>query len=327
MQKDEEYEITKMTETSRIELEYRFEYNGLKIADVAYIDDDELLCVFEICNTHKTCSDDRPEPWFEINAETLISIANDNSLTSLQIPCIRCEKCDDCIEKEKIKDCMIFNCGLCKKKLILIKLKISTTPAQKKKWISLLNLIQIINPSLIDFQSVLNIDNSYCINITHSITKQIINYHLKRDYISIYLDIYNNNEMVINKIKEWLNEYPNKIEDVKKWAINHKYLKGLLFMIFSQLTEINYETKIQNNINDEKEFILWLNSFDNKLYSLTNGCIWFDWKLDNVTNWLKSNGIFNRCLKCNCINSYSKGKVCCTNKYCFKYHVLHPNVI
>jgi competence CoiA-like predicted nuclease/uncharacterized protein YkuJ len=107
--KDEEYEITKMTETSRIELEYRFEYNGLKIADVGYIDDDELLCVFEICNTHKTCSDDRPEPWFEINAETLISIANDNSLTSLQIPCIRCKKCDDCIEiyNANLKDCDI----------------------------------------------------------------------------------------------------------------------------------------------------------------------------------------------------------------------------
>ena len=98
-----------MTETSRIELEYRFEYNGLKIADVGYIDDDELLCVFEICNTHKTCSDDRPEPWFEINAETLISIANDNSLTSLQIPCIRCKKCDDCIEiyNANLKDCDI----------------------------------------------------------------------------------------------------------------------------------------------------------------------------------------------------------------------------
>lgn len=106
-EKNEGYEITKMTETSRIELEHRFEYNGLKIADVAYIDDDELLCVFEICNTHKTCSDNRPEPWFEISAETLISIANDNSLTSLQIPCIRCEKCDDCIETQNanLKDC------------------------------------------------------------------------------------------------------------------------------------------------------------------------------------------------------------------------------
>ena len=99
--KNEEYEILEMTESSKIELEYRFEYNGTKIADVAYIDDNEILCIFEICNTHKTRSEKRPEPWFEIDAENLIRLANDDNLNSLQIPCIRCEKCDDCIEKEK----------------------------------------------------------------------------------------------------------------------------------------------------------------------------------------------------------------------------------
>jgi len=99
--KNEEFEIPEISETSTIQLEYRFEYNGLKIADVSYIDDGDIVCIFEICNTHKTCSENRPEPWFEINAETLIKLANDNSLTTLQIPCIRCEKCNDCIEKEK----------------------------------------------------------------------------------------------------------------------------------------------------------------------------------------------------------------------------------
>ena len=98
---NEEFEIPEISETSTIQLEYRFEYNGLKIADVAYIDDSDIVCIFEICNTHKTCSENRPEPWFEIKAETLIRIANDSSLTSLQIPCMRCEKCNDCIEKEK----------------------------------------------------------------------------------------------------------------------------------------------------------------------------------------------------------------------------------
>ena len=116
--KNEEFEtIPEITEGSVIELEYRFEYNGVKIADVAYIDDGELLCIFEICNTHKTDSENRPEPWFEIDAETLIKMANDNSLTSLQIPCMRCEKCDACIEKENenLKD---YNIG----KYIRIKL-------------------------------------------------------------------------------------------------------------------------------------------------------------------------------------------------------------
>jgi uncharacterized protein YkuJ len=101
--KNEEFEIPEICELSFIEIEYRFEYNGVKIADVAYIDNGELFCIFEICYTHKTCSENRPEPWFEINAEMLIKIANDNNLTSLQIPCMRCEKCDDCIKEEKRK--------------------------------------------------------------------------------------------------------------------------------------------------------------------------------------------------------------------------------
>ena len=99
--KNEEFEIPEISEYSVIEIEYRFEYNGVKIADVAYIDDAELLCIFEICNTHKTCSENRPEPWFEIDAENLIKMANNNTLSSLQIKCIRVEKCDECIEREK----------------------------------------------------------------------------------------------------------------------------------------------------------------------------------------------------------------------------------
>ena len=99
--KNEEFEIPEISETSAIELEYRFEYNGAKIADVAYIDNSVLLCIFEICNTHKTCSENRPEPWFEIDAENFIKLASNNNLNSLEIPCIRCEKCNDCVEKEK----------------------------------------------------------------------------------------------------------------------------------------------------------------------------------------------------------------------------------
>ena len=93
---NEVYEIPEISETSNIHLEYRFQYNGLKIADVAYLDDNGLTCIFEICNTHKTCSENRPEPWFEINAKTLIKLANINNLLSLQIPCIRYEECKNC---------------------------------------------------------------------------------------------------------------------------------------------------------------------------------------------------------------------------------------
>lgn len=314
--KNEEFEIPEITEDSVIKLEYRFEYNGVKIADVAYLDDGDILCLFEICNTHKTFSENRPEPWFEINAETLIKIANDNILTSLQMPCVRCEKCDECVEREKR---ILLNIIEEKRLLISNKLKLSITPAQTKKWRSLLDLILVINPSLIDFGGVLLIDNDYHINIIHPITKQTIHYHLKRDYISfVNINIYIDIEFVVNNIKDWIRETPTKLEDLTKWAHNHKYLNALLFMLSQPLNTINYDTKKQNNIDDEKDFILWLNSFDNRLYSLTDYCIWFDWKLNNVIDWLKSSGVFNRCINCNCIYSFSKNKACCTNKYCIK---------
>jgi uncharacterized protein YkuJ len=101
--KNEEFKIPEIIESSSIHIEYRFEYNGSKIADVAYIEDDEILCIFEICNTHKTSCENRPEPWFEIDALSLINLVNKSEINNnLKIPCIRCEKCEDCITKEKI---------------------------------------------------------------------------------------------------------------------------------------------------------------------------------------------------------------------------------
>jgi hypothetical protein len=97
---EDEFEIPSTSDSSLIQLEYRFEYGGSKVADVAYIEDGELLCIFEICNTHKTRGENRPDPWFEIDAITLIQIANDNESGALKIPCIRCEKCEVCVKKE-----------------------------------------------------------------------------------------------------------------------------------------------------------------------------------------------------------------------------------
>ena len=100
-EKVENHEIPEISENSGIQEEWSFDYNGLKIADVAYLEDGERFCLFEIYHTHKTRSEDRPEPWFEINAETLIQMVNDNATTALVIPCVRVEKCEVCIEKEE----------------------------------------------------------------------------------------------------------------------------------------------------------------------------------------------------------------------------------
>jgi hypothetical protein len=89
------------TSTTCVELEYRFSYKGtLKIADVAYLDNKECVWIFEICHTHKTHNEDRPEPWFEIDAEQLIQ--NTDQVTDhLSISCMRTTKCDSCLDAEE----------------------------------------------------------------------------------------------------------------------------------------------------------------------------------------------------------------------------------
>ena len=92
---EEEYEIPETSETSSIVIEHRFNYNGPKIADVAYIDANEIVCIFEICYTHKTDSSNRPEPWFEISALHMADLSNE--VGSVTLTCIRSKKCDKCI--------------------------------------------------------------------------------------------------------------------------------------------------------------------------------------------------------------------------------------
>jgi len=104
---EDEFDIPEVDENSIIQMEHRFEYNDVtRIADVAYIDDNALLCIFEICNTHKTSSENRPTniEWFEIDAKSIINMVNKNEIASLiKIPCIRDDvKCDKCIERKNI---------------------------------------------------------------------------------------------------------------------------------------------------------------------------------------------------------------------------------
>ena len=88
-----EYEIPEISETSKITIEYGFDYNGRKVADVAYLDNGEIVCIFEICNTHQTKPENRPEPWFELDATKFINAVNNGE----EVQCIRkrtCEKCE-----------------------------------------------------------------------------------------------------------------------------------------------------------------------------------------------------------------------------------------
>ena len=87
-------------------IEHSFMYNEKqKKADVALIENKGNDYIFEIYNTHKTRETDRPEPWFEINANVLIKEMNKypdyNTKGELLIKCIREHTCKKCIiEKE-----------------------------------------------------------------------------------------------------------------------------------------------------------------------------------------------------------------------------------
>ena len=70
--------ICKFSKNLQVKLEYGFYYkNSYKSADVAYIDENgNIMYIFEICHTHHTKEDSRPEdiPWFEIKATELLDI-------------------------------------------------------------------------------------------------------------------------------------------------------------------------------------------------------------------------------------------------------------
>jgi hypothetical protein len=98
---DEIY-LPEITEDSIISLEHQFQFNDeLMITDVAHMLNGEIKGIYEICNTHETCSGNRPEPWVEMDAISLLTLVNTND-DPLIINCIRCEKCEKCIEKKQI---------------------------------------------------------------------------------------------------------------------------------------------------------------------------------------------------------------------------------
>jgi len=102
--------------TSSIVSEYGFRFgadHGRKVADVAYVDGGDIVCIFEILNTHKTEEENRPEPWFEINAVDMVRLANTDTVgNELKIPCVlpcvrqACEKwkCKNMVMKLKTAD-------------------------------------------------------------------------------------------------------------------------------------------------------------------------------------------------------------------------------
>ena len=86
------------TETSLGKEEHRFNYNNSNYsADVALLDNGNILLIIEIHETNRTNEDRRPEPWVEVEAIDVINQINGTN----NINCIRRRKiCESCIQKQ-----------------------------------------------------------------------------------------------------------------------------------------------------------------------------------------------------------------------------------
>lgn len=87
-------------------VEHKFDYmNSKKSADVALIKNEtkQIKYIFEICHTHQTKESDRPEPWFEFNAEWLVECINayQDEGVPVHLTCIRHHVCDRCKEQNE----------------------------------------------------------------------------------------------------------------------------------------------------------------------------------------------------------------------------------
>lgn len=91
--------IPNTSENITIKIEYGFKFNGLlKIADIIYLSNNIPTFIFEIFYTHKTNESDRPEPWFELDAENLINnYWNYCTMNEIEFKCIREKICNECL--------------------------------------------------------------------------------------------------------------------------------------------------------------------------------------------------------------------------------------
>lgn len=94
--------IPPISDSVTIDIEYHFNFNGgSKYADVVYLDNGAIKYIFEIYNTSETHEYNRPDPWFEIDAKSLLNIVEDvKPDKNLIFFCIRRVNCSKCI-KEK----------------------------------------------------------------------------------------------------------------------------------------------------------------------------------------------------------------------------------
>lgn len=101
-------------ETDVVEDEFSFQHEGTnRRADIACISEDKSIsCIYEICQTNATAVHARPEPWFEFDAQHVITtLASVGSTVTLKCKrsIFNTEKWDKCLDCETYTGKIHFN--------------------------------------------------------------------------------------------------------------------------------------------------------------------------------------------------------------------------
>jgi len=83
--------IIEYKDNDEVIVEYRGP-NGKYVADVALINDNKVIYIFEIKHTHATLTECRPEPWFEFSTEQIFETERDVNSEDLSYYMLECER-------------------------------------------------------------------------------------------------------------------------------------------------------------------------------------------------------------------------------------------
>jgi hypothetical protein len=83
--------------------EYKFTFNdSRKSADVALVFGTDIEAIFEVVHTHYTRERDRPDPWFEIDAKQINTLASDSK--KITLTCLRQLRSPECVKAEQVRN-------------------------------------------------------------------------------------------------------------------------------------------------------------------------------------------------------------------------------
>lgn len=199
---------------------------------------------------------------------------------------------------------------------------------QIKKYEKILKICQDNEYMNFDLKKVILTNNEYHICIIHPKTNKKVNFHLKYESLNMpygkrILETRNVIYCVKKNIKKLSEDKMFLILSKKKYGNILKNIIENKIPIQENIDDHKLSQYIFNDENNENivDFMLLLNYYkvgndDIEFLEYIDNCIEYDWKIENIIEWLKSDGTFKRCKNCNCVNSYKNNKIICKNKYC-----------